>query len=506
MAGFLEKLGIKRGGDAKTPPVEGEAKSLFGRKKKVVAAEGDVPAEAKPAKSIRWRRVEKIRPPIVPKLPDMSKAPEVSYELNADDLLAGGRRPMAIGLLWQPRSPGQSLQAQARAASVGDTDFDLSVLFANGAQAGFASTMDAHKAGMVAAATAIPREFTGDTWLGAFVLPIRSEMLQLTWWVVAHRDGQVYEDRLLRTEVEARETFLDLFDAPGWQMVFGPSNWQISEAQEVALGYLLPSASKGSKLASHNLVRVWAPRAAAAAVVLGLGLGGFLYWQNIEEKRRFAEEQEERERQRLAALAAQVAPWVGMPGLEEAAFGCAALINSTLANPPGWLLEPITCTITKGSLAVTTTWKREPGTTAKFLYATLENKGFPRPAFNADLGSASISATASIEAKEWGKELVPLVPDVMVTRLAYRFDSLTLPLELVAKQAPPPPADAALPEQKVWDFHEIVLESSTFLTNQIQLLGDIPAAVPQSITYDPTLQTWKLVANIYHPFRTVQTS
>lgn len=499
MADFLERLGIKRGTDTKSPQAKAEAKPLFGRKKKNAGAEVVTPTSPAPAKTVRWRKVEKPRAVVDPKLPDMSEAPQLVYELDADSLLAGGRRPMAISLLWQPRSVGQGLHAQAKAASVGDADFDLSVLFADGAQVGFASKLDAHKGGMIAAATAIPREFTGDTWLGAFVLSVSGEMLQLAWWIVAHRDGQVYEDRLIRNEVEARETFLDLYDAPGWQVVFGPANWQIAEAREVPLGYLIPVAAKGSKLKVHSPVRVWAPRAAAAAVVLGLLLGGYIYRQNELERIRLAEE--ERQRQILLAQqdALQVAPWIGMPGVSEAAVGCAALINATLVSPPGWVSDPITCTVQQGGLSVTTTWKRQPGTMAKFLYASLESEGLPKPQFDPALQTGSISLSAGIAGKEWGEGMTPLQPDEMFTRLVHRFDSLSLPLVLTAQIAAPPTDGEQIPNRKIWNYHSIELVSSTFVANQIELLGDIPAVVPQSITYDPAQQTWKLIANIYHP-------
>ncbi|MFY8146545.1 MAG: type 4b pilus protein PilO2 [Rhodobacter sp.] len=442
----------------------------------------------------------KKNPAVEPKLPATTGPAPVMYELDSDSLLAGGRRKMAIGLLWQPRSSGQPLHAQAKSASVGDTVFDLSVLYAGGAQVGFASKMDAHKDGMMAAATAIPREYVGDTWLAAFVLPVAGDQMQLAWWIVAHRDGLVYEDRLVRNEIEARESLMDLYDAPGWQTVICPPNWQISDAHDIALGYLIRPGTKGAALKSHSPVTVWAPRAIAAAVVIGGVAFGYNYWQNIQEEAARAElaRLQEEELRRLEAL--QVPPWDGMPNLLDSAIACATLINELQVYPPGWLLDPVTCTVTSGTVSVDATWKRQDGTRAKYLYSALDLRGLPVPQFDATLASGSVSRSASIPANDWGKDVAPLDPNEMFTRLVHRFDTLALPLTLTAQVAQPAAPDASgLPNRKIWNYHSIELESSAFPTELISLIGDIPAVVPNTLTYTPSTQTWKLTAFIYHP-------
>ncbi|MCA3446238.1 MAG: type 4b pilus protein PilO2 [Rhodobacter sp.] len=392
------------------------------------------------------------------------------------------------------------MNAQAKSAAVGDTVFDLSVLYAAGAQVGFASKMDAHKDGMMAAATAIPREYVGDTWLAAFVLPVAGDQMQLAWWIVAHRDGLVYEDRLVRNEIEARESFMDLYDAPGWQTVICPPNWQISDAHDIALGYLIRPGTKGAALKSHSPVVIWAPRAIAAAVVIGGVAFGYNYWQNIQEEAERAElaRLQEEELRRLEAL--QVPPWDGMPNLLDSAIACATLINELQVNPPGWLLDPVTCTVSRGTVSASATWKRQDGTRAKYLYSALDLRGLPVPQFDATLASGSVSRSASIPANDWGKDVAPLDPNEMFTRLVYRFDTLALPLTLTAQVAQPAAPDASgLPNRKIWNYHSIELESSAFPTELISLIGDIPAVVPNTLTYTPSTQTWKLTAFIYHP-------
>lgn len=502
MSGFLDKLKIKRAPKEKAqkPAASGKA-SFWARKKKTVEQKNDDPSEVprKAAKSLSWRKAPKEKPAVDPKLPDASGPAPVIYELDTDSLLAGGRRKMALGLLWQPRATGQPLHVQAKSASVGDTTFDLSVLSADGTQVGFASTIDAHKDGMMAAATAIPRAYVGDTWLAAFVLPVAGDQLQLAWWIVAHRDGLVYEDRLVRNEIEARESFVDLYDAPGWQTVICPSNWQISDASDIGLGYLIKPGTKGSALKSHSQVKIWAPRAIAAALVLGGAFGGYRYWQNIQEQERQAEAArlQAQEMARLDAL--QVAPWEGMPGLQESVIACAALINEVQVNPPGWILAPVTCTVSPGTVSIGATWTRQSGTMAKYLYSALEHRGLPLPQFDPKLQTGSIGRSAGIEANDWGDNLAPLDPSEMFTRLVHRFDTLSLPLALSAQTAPVTPNATGAPNRKIWNYHSIELESSVFPTELITLIGDIPAVVPQTLTYTPNTQTWKLTAFIYHP-------
>lgn len=509
MPGLLETLKIKRGTKTKPPqPAGGAEKSLFGRKtpKAPSGQPSDAPAAPKKAgRSLTFRKVNAAKPPIEPKLPDTSGPAPLIYELDGDSLLSGGRRKMAIGLLWQPKSPGQRLHQQAASASVGDSGFDLSVVHADGTQVGFASKMDAHKAGMVAAATAIPRQFTGDTWLGAFVLPIAGEQMQLAWWIVAHRDGQVYEDRLIRNEIEARESFIDLYDAPGWQVVVCPANWQIGDARDIPLGFLLPPKSKGAQLASHSPVKIWAPRAVALALVLGAMIGGYSYYQSIVEAERLALEQAEANRLAAELDALQVPPWQGMPGIDEFASACAALINTVLVNPPGWTLDPVECVAAPGQASVSAKWVRQPDSRAVWFYGTMREYGLESAQLDPTLVNGTFSRSASLPEKDWGDNVEPLDPALMVSRLAHRFDTLSLPITLTAQTAEPSPQSAGAPNRKIWNYHLLELQSSPFLDSQLALLGDVPAVVPESITYDPAQRIWKLKARIYHPV-IIQTS
>ena len=507
MSGFLDKLKIKRTPKAKSAkPVASGKGSFWARKKKppvpkvAEGASGTPVTSQKAAKGFTWRKVAKKAPAADPRLPDRSGPAPVIYELDTDSLLAGGRKKMAVGLLWQPRTSGQPLHVQAKSASVGDTVFDLSVLYAGGAQVGFASKMDAHKDGMIAAATAIPRDFVGDTWLAAFVLPVDGDQLQLAWWIVAHRDGLVYEDRLVRNEIEARESFIDLYDAPGWQTVICPPNWQISGAEDVALGYLIRPGSKGAALKGHSPVMIWAPRAVAAAVLIGGVIFGYNYWRNIQDQRALEElaRMQEEEMRRLDAL--QVPPWDGMPGLLDSAIACATLINQLQVNPPGWMLEPVTCTVSPGTVSASAKWTRQQGTRAKYLYSALDLRGLPTPQFDPTLASASVSNSAAVPANDWGSDVVPLDPNEMFLRLVHRFDTLALPLNLTAQTATPVAPDSpGVPNRKIWNYHLIELDSSVFPTELISLIGDIPAVVPSTLTYTPASQTWKLKAFIYHP-------
>jgi hypothetical protein len=136
---------------------------------------------------------------------------------------------------------------------------------------------------------------------------------------------------------------------------------------------------------------------------------------------------------------------------------------------------------------------------AKYLYSALEHRGLPMPQFDPTLQTGSISRSAGIAANDWGEDLAPLDPNEMFARLVHRFDTLSLPLVLSAQTAPVTPNETGAPNRKIWNYHSIELESSAFPTELISLIGDIPAVVPQSLTYTPGTQTWKLTAFIYHP-------
>jgi hypothetical protein len=505
VAGLLRFFKPKKEGGEPTAQTAEDARpklSLFGRKAAKAASGDTAPNGAEtPKERLKpspKRKTGKTRPPIEPKLPEITGEPGIVYELDSDSLLSGGRRKMALGLLWQPREAGQRLDVQAKAASLGDNAFDLSVLHANGTQVGFASKLDAQKVGMVAAATAFPRAYTGDTWLAAFVLPISGEQMQVAWWIVAVRDGLIYEDRLVRNEIDARDSFVDLHDAPGWQVVICPSNWQIDNAADVPLGLMLPGNAKGSVLKSHSPVLIWAPRAIAAGVLIGGLSGAYFYWQSMLEAQRQAEAEllASQERARLAAQ--QVPPWSGLPGLDSFAKSCAVLISEALVQPPGWDLQPLECTVAPGQITVSAKWIRQSGGRLVWLYGTLRDSGMPAPQLDEALANASLSLSASIAENDW-KDVSPLDPALMVNLLAHRFDTLSLPLSLAGQPPEPLPFDAANPNAVKWGYHLLEMTSSTFLATQIQLLADIPAVVPQSVSYDPSREVWSLRARIYHP-------
>jgi hypothetical protein len=506
MAGFFGRRKKKEDGttpgDAPAPKRSLFSGSLFSRKKTAAVAP-DLLAEPAAAPEKRGRKAKKSAAPLVPKLPDATRVPPEPIELDNDGLLSAGRRKLAVGLLWQPRDRKLGIHAQAKAASIDGNALDLSVTFAGGAQVGFASKLDGIKPGTVAAATAIPREMTGDTWLGAFVVPVPGDQYQLVWWVVALREGMVYEDRLVRNEIDARDSFLDLLEAPDWQVVVCPATWQVENSTDLPLALMLPKRSKGATLQIHDPVRVWAPRAAAAAIVLGAAFGGYSYFQSIEQQR-ILEEQARlaaEEAQRLADM--QVAPWETMPDMMSFTRRCALAMQSILVFPPGWRMDPIRCTATPEGGALELTWTREDGGKAGWLLAALADRGLPAPALSPELNSAQVSIPVPITPHEWG-EVTPMQPATMVQMLQLRFNtlSLTFPLtEMVARATPQAPG---IPVTKIWNYHSIEFRSSTTLEEYIQLISDVPAAVPEFLTYDPYTSDWQLVANIYHPPLNVQ--
>ena len=97
-----------------------------------------------------------------------------------------------------------------------------------------------------------------------------------------------------------------------------------------------------------------------------------------------------------------------------------------------------------------------------------------------------------------------MLPATMTQMLNLRFDTLSLAIPLTEMVARATPQAPGVPVTKIWNYHAIEFQTDTSLEEYIQLISDVPAVVPEFLTYDPYTSAWRLVANIYHPPLNVQ--
>lgn len=430
-------------------------------------------------------------------------ADTVPAEFEIDEqgrLIENGKKPYAVGLLWLPYDLDRKVSEQAADAGFGDDAPDLYVVVGDREQIGFGYKYNGLKIGMPAAATLFSSDVLPGNWLAAFELP--GDMGQ-SWWLVAWRDGQVYEDRVITDPNDAQSAFAALQEAPNWSAAICPVAWDIDGTIDYSLGAVLGKRARPAKLKSTSQIRALLPIAIPVALLAVAAVAGFIVWQNIQEQRRLDElerlRQERLRQQQQAEPVEVVPPWEGMPLPARFVDVCTREFEELLIVPAGWRIEPQTCTIDGDSIVVQTSWRRESGGRLAWFLATLRDAGYENFAVSEDLQRVTIFAREPITEPGPDRSIRALSATEVQERLMLRFDTLDLPLNmrLVAPRAAPARQDG----QPVWTHHEITFQESTSLEEYLKLISDIPARVPDELTYDVYSQQWRIVLRLYHEAR-----
>lgn len=491
---FRGRLPFRRRGGPVTR--DGEAEEDF----------ADGPIRSDPPRGLRGllarlrRRPAPDPPDFDPDLPDPASVAVVDYVVDAAGRLSGGGRRYALGLQWQPRQSDRSLTAQARESTFDGAPVPgLAALFAEDSQVGFGARADGARGGMVAAATAIPMRVTGDSWLGAFRLEDEGSGGGFLWWLVALRDGLVYEDRLIRDPQEALEAFGELLEVPGWKARICPAGWALPDTVDYPLGAVLPRRSRGAVLRPHDPKVIWAPRVAILLIVAVAAGGAWFYQAYQAEQKRLAELDRQRREAAARAAALNVAPWRDTLRLDGFITACAAGMEQLLVIPTGWKLGPMTCTPGDKAVDISAEWTREAGGRASWFIATMQDRGLADVGLAASLQAASVTRSLPVPVESRDSE-TPLRSDVMEQRLRLRMDTLWLDATLAPGTARSAPRTAAGGGGAAnWTNHRFEVETEVIPLEYARLLSDIPGVVGERLTLEPYQQTWRLSALIYHP-------
>ncbi|ESQ17359.1 MAG: hypothetical protein N838_23520, partial [Thiohalocapsa sp. PB-PSB1] len=195
-----------------------------------------------------------------------------------------------------------------------------------------------------------------------------------------------------------------------------------------------------------------------------------------------------------------IPPWVGLPSTERFYEICARSFQELLIFPTGWRQQPMTCSVSGDSIVAQATWRRESGGRVSWFLATMEDAGFENIGLDSNLDGATIPLPEPFGEGDMDKSLRALSAQEVSETLTLRFDTLDLSpgFRLVA----PRPDQAREQEgQPIWSYHELTFRESTPLQEYLKLVSDIPARVPEQLTYDPYNQTWTMVMRLYHEAR-----
>jgi len=290
---------------------------------------------------------------------DIKSSGHVDMSFDGDRILEIGRKKFALGLLWDTSSSDDKIRLQAESLSDAQTSINLYAPFKTGGQYGFGSTDKGDKPGMKAGVTCFDPKQMGQSWLAAFRLGASSNF----YWVVAQRDGSVYEDQILESEDDARAVFLENLQAPNWQRTIAPEEWELGGVQNILISDAI-NVDVGVGLKAVNPFKTYLPRIIAISVLTIVCIVGWFVYQNwVEEQERQAAELE-RQRRDAVSVSPSDYPWFDSPDFGLFIGECFPKMDEVLRVVPGWEQEQISCRLDeKSKLAeVDTTWLNRGGT------------------------------------------------------------------------------------------------------------------------------------------------
>lgn len=413
-------------------------------------------------------------------------------ELLSQNILRLKGQKAALGLLWQPVQDNIPLREQARMAGGKGSHFDLFVPFANGRQYGFASTDEGITSKMIPAVGLCAGSAgwdlrDSDSWLAAFGLG--GEGLTQVWWVVATRDRLVFEDQIYPQEDQAINAFRKLLEAPDWEHVVAPQEWNIAGGEFVSIEQFLSPARSVKKLRSIRYgFKVVMTLTALSFALLGIYFG-LLSYSDYRQKKIWTEKHVQPEPLNLFEL-----PWNGAPDIVDFARTCERRLDRLAFDVVGWRLQTAACQLTGQSLSITLRWQRQNGRAAWIKAAALEIANHQVAILS---GGQLAEMVDRLVLPSRDEVLFPMLdPSELESQLRDRFLTLGLELKMAAKYAGPVMTRKGQPE---FGHHTLHLLTSASPIELARLLSDIPALQPISLTYQPDSVRWRLIVRAFHP-------
>lgn len=437
---------------------------------------------------IRGRRSERAQtgeaaPGTLPDLPAL----DLQYDGTGNVL--NGRKRYAVGLEWEPRQEELPVRVQAERNSRGGYRRNLHVPF--GGQIGFASQDRQQRRGSVALVTAGRPDLLGERWAGAF----RINEADRFWWVASVRDGEVYEDAVVPDEASARTLLLDMLDAPGWNRLIAPQDWQISGTVPARIEQVF-ALRGGSPLRPSDGRNDVVQRAVILSLIGLLAGGGYLYWSDLKRQEAEREAELQRMRDAMIRIDPRSYPWATASRITDFVDACVAEIERTLFVVPGWENGPIVCAAEAGDGVVSTEWVRSGGR-VPWLHAATGDLG---ERVSLAEGGARALLRREITIPVQDRDITPPWTEAEVSDvLLSRFQTLGLDLKLRPRVRTLTSTQRAELTAPVYNRHDLSIETSVAIGEYARLLSDVPGLAPEALVFSVGSGTWTLTAKIYHP-------
>ena len=398
-----------------------------------------------------------------------------------------GTATAVLGLLWMPERADIPLADQAAIASGSGGDFDLYANYSRGRQIGFTSSHDLARPGMIAAATAFNSNRMGRAWLAAF----RCGDPFGQWWIVAARDGRIFEDRICPEEPDAVETFHKMLEAPGWDRIVAPAGWGITSSIEGDISELV-TLGAADRIRSISRRSMYILLGLAICAILAASALGWKAYKDFELARQW----EEVEIEVMTMSQPVQAPWHDSPEIGDFLKACQLSMERLMLIPPGWELKSMSCVRSQQGGVVNASWSRRSGDAA-FLEAMVGSlAGIP-----VEFGDGSLMAVARKPIAIVTDTVRPQMswpPTKLESTLRERFRAVGLHIELRHRKGRTPPRTGGQHAFSRAPRFDLSISTLADLRDLASLLSGIPALVPEAVLFQPRSGSWKLTAKAYH--------
>ena len=400
----------------------------------------------------------------------------------ASNCLATGHRRAALGLLWQPLQPGLSIRDQARLAGGNRGEFDLHVSAAGSRQAGFGATGDGLSPGMLAGATAVNADGWGDNWVAAFSLPGQARR----WWIVAMRGAQIYEDQVHDSERAARQAMEMSLQAPDWDRIIAPSDWEIGNSAATGIADVLDLARAAPLQRVSRMARIagFAALALLAAALLGVG------WSRLVQM----------DGAGIALIGTPAPvdesyeyPWEASPSIFGFVRRCTVEMDRMLLLPPGWLLESLVCGWSGETIGTRMLLRRNDGRPVHLRAAARSR----RPQISARGEAAELASSAALAPGDMLALVQPWERGRLEMVLSDRFGSLGLEAGIVPRSEKIAGTAGGERVTRSLNRFDLGIRTSAGVLEYARLLSDIPALVPEALVWRQDSHSWHLTAKAY---------
>lgn len=410
-------------------------------------------------------------------------------------IITVGRRGYVSGLYWENSPEGSIAQAAKDAAHQPGQEADFYAVRARTKggrvpQFGLARAVDGARAGLPVLAACLANQQPG-SWIGAF------KMREGTAVVIVRDDLIVPDgDLFFVDEIQARDRLLQEVAIGGFQRVYAPESWGVSNADTLPLALLLNDKTD-VKLQSVELPKQLVVGGGIAAAILLVVLGGGLYYQSMLDK----EEAKRAEQERIAKKARNMVPsalqqqqieypppvrvWEDKPLALNVVETCRANLAKIPIASVGWNLTSVKCM----ESSMTVTWSR--------------NSGFAKPPEGASVSDDGNNASVSLpvtKAPKRGTETLLNPADVTKRVLAQNWGGSLRRGEDDRPPSPPPGFKGQWnPPPAPWVKRSFTLSAPVLPWTLSKFFADFPGLVVNSLSYSPSgvRGTWAIDGVIY---------